>query len=91
MAAPSFVRQFFCLLDTLSQYTFLNPINHYGMTKSSSRFSPTHRTAGVGGLRRVRNAIGVARAVFDYTEHSLIVGDMGKQLSIYIIDISYNE
>ncbi|XP_031564961.1 N(4)-(Beta-N-acetylglucosaminyl)-L-asparaginase-like isoform X2 [Actinia tenebrosa] len=35
----------------------------------------THSSAGVGCLKRIKNAIGVARAVMNYTKHSLLVGD----------------
>lgn len=32
----------------------------------------------VGGLKHVRAAISVARAVMKYTTHSFLVGDAGK-------------
>ena len=32
----------------------------------------------VGGLRGVREAIGVAHAVLTYTQHTLLVGQLGK-------------
>ena len=32
----------------------------------------------VGNLREVKNAIGVARAVMTYTDHTLLVGDLGE-------------
>ena len=32
----------------------------------------------VGCLRRVKTAIAVAKAVMDYSEHTLLVGDLGK-------------
>jgi hypothetical protein len=41
-------------------------------------FRLTHSSAGVGCLKRVKNAIGVARAVMNYTKHSLMVGEDGK-------------
>ncbi|XP_032223164.1 uncharacterized protein LOC5521891 isoform X2 [Nematostella vectensis] len=34
-----------------------------------------HQSGAVGCLRRVKNAIGVARAVMNYTKHSLLIGD----------------
>lgn len=37
----------------------------------------------VGALRMVKPAIAVARAVMDYTEHTLLVGDQG--INIYRI------
>ena len=35
----------------------------------------TRDAGAVGGLRRVKNAIGVARAVLDHAEHTMLVGD----------------
>ncbi|KAJ1491768.1 asparaginase-domain-containing protein [Baffinella frigidus] len=35
----------------------------------------------VGGLRRVKNAIGVARAVMEHTAHSLLVGDKASRFA----------
>jgi hypothetical protein len=32
----------------------------------------------VGALRNVKNAIGVARAVMEYTKHTMLVGDQGQ-------------
>lgn len=32
----------------------------------------------VANLRRVKNAVGVARAVMDYTDHTLLVGESGE-------------
>ena len=31
----------------------------------------------VGGIRHIRNPISVARAVLDYTTHTMLVGDQG--------------
>lgn len=31
----------------------------------------------VGNLRRIKNAIGVARAVMELTDHTLLVGESG--------------
>lgn len=42
----------------------------------------THRAGSVAGLRRVKNAIGVARAVMTYTKHTLLVGDLATQFAI---------
>lgn len=36
----------------------------------------------VGGLRGVRNAVGVARAVLEHTEHTLLVGEGAKEFAI---------
>lgn len=41
-----------------------------------------YNVGGVGGLRRIRNAIGVARQVLDRTNHSLLVGEMATQFAI---------
>ncbi|KAG1954329.1 N-terminal nucleophile aminohydrolases (Ntn hydrolases) superfamily protein [Pimephales promelas] len=38
-------------------------------------FSNTMEVGAVGDLRRVKNAVGVARAVMEYTEHTFIVGE----------------
>lgn len=32
----------------------------------------------VADLRRIKNAIGVARAVMEHTEHTLLVGESGR-------------
>jgi len=37
----------------------------------------SHGVGAVGGLKRVNNAIGVARALIDHTSHTLLVGDDG--------------
>jgi len=40
-------------------------------------------TAGsVAGLRRIPNAIGVARAITKYTKHTMLVGDLASQFAI---------
>nr|CAD7407238.1 unnamed protein product [Timema poppensis] len=36
----------------------------------------------VGALRRVKNAISVARHVLDYTQHSLLVGDQATEFAV---------
>lgn len=36
---------------------------------------PTHDVGAVGGLRRIKQAITVARGVLEHTNHSLLVGD----------------
>jgi len=41
-------------------------------------FSNTMEVGAVGDLRRVKNAVGVARAVMEYTEHTFIVGESGR-------------
>lgn len=39
--------------------------------------SDTLQVGAVADLRRIKNAIGVARAVMDRTEHTLLVGESG--------------
>lgn len=43
--------------------------------------SDTMEVGAVGGLRRVKNAVGVARAVMEHTLHTLIVGESGNVTS----------
>ena len=40
-------------------------------------FRVTHNVGAVAGLREIKDAIGVARAVMDHTGHTLLVGDLG--------------
>ncbi|KAK7924019.1 hypothetical protein PG985_006073 [Apiospora marii] len=42
----------------------------------------TLNTGAVAALRRVRDAIGVARAVLDHTEHSLLAGDLATAFAV---------
>lgn len=42
----------------------------------------TMKTGAVAGLRRVKDAISVARLVLDYTEHSMLVGDLATQFAV---------
>jgi len=42
----------------------------------------TMNVGGVGGLRRIKNAVGVARKVMEHTEHTLIVGDLATEFAI---------
>jgi N4-(beta-N-acetylglucosaminyl)-L-asparaginase len=42
----------------------------------------TLNVGAVAGLRRVKNAIGVARAVLEHTDHSLIVGDAATKFAV---------
>ena len=41
--------------------------------------SPTHDVGAVAGLRRIKNAVGVAKDVLQRTTHSFLVGDAGKK------------
>jgi N(4)-(beta-N-acetylglucosaminyl)-L-asparaginase len=45
-------------------------------------FRTTHNVGAVGGLRRIKNAISVARKVLDHTKHSLLIGDSATQFAI---------
>lgn len=36
----------------------------------------------VGGLRRIKNAISVARHVLEYTKHSLLVGESATKFAL---------
>lgn len=42
----------------------------------------TFDVGAVGGLRRIRNAISVARLVLERTDHSLLVGDMATEFAV---------
>ncbi|XP_077984328.1 N(4)-(Beta-N-acetylglucosaminyl)-L-asparaginase-like isoform X2 [Glandiceps talaboti] len=42
----------------------------------------THDVGAVADLRRIKNAISVARSVMEYTTHTLIVGDQATQFAI---------
>lgn len=46
----------------------------------------------VGGLKRVKNAVGVARAVMEHTQHTFLVGESGnlsfKKMLIKILNIA---
>lgn len=42
----------------------------------------THDVGAVGGLRRVKKAISVARGVLEHTNHSLLVGDAATRFAV---------
>ncbi|KAI3394000.1 hypothetical protein diail_3316 [Diaporthe ilicicola] len=42
----------------------------------------TMKSGAVAGLRRVRDAIAVARLVLDYTEHTLLAGDLATEFAV---------
>lgn len=48
----------------------------------------TLNVGAVGGLRRVKDAIGVARKVLELTNHSLLVGDMA---TAFALNLGYKE
>ena len=46
----------------------------------------TFEVGSVGDLRRVKDAIGVARAVMEHTQHTLIVGESGTPVfSVFVV------
>ena len=49
-------------------------------------FRKTMSVGAVGCLRRVKTAIAVAKAVMDYSEHTLLVGDLGKATEQILIN-----
>lgn len=42
---------------------------------------PSHKVGAVGALRRVKDVIGVARAVLEHSEHTFLVGDQASQFA----------
>ncbi|XP_048506929.1 putative N(4)-(beta-N-acetylglucosaminyl)-L-asparaginase GD10667 isoform X2 [Athalia rosae] len=42
----------------------------------------TMDVGAVGGLRRIKNAISLARKVLDYTKHTLLVGDQAAEFAV---------
>jgi N4-(beta-N-acetylglucosaminyl)-L-asparaginase len=42
----------------------------------------TMKSGAVAGLRRVRDAIAVARLVLDYTDHTLLAGDLATEFAV---------
>lgn len=42
----------------------------------------TMKSGAVAGLRRVKDAIAVARLVLDYTEHTLLAGDLATEFAV---------
>ncbi|XP_014679456.1 PREDICTED: N(4)-(Beta-N-acetylglucosaminyl)-L-asparaginase-like [Priapulus caudatus] len=42
----------------------------------------THAVGAVAGLRRVKDAIAVARAVMDHTKHTLLIGDLASEFAV---------
>ena len=51
---------------------------------------PSHDVGAVGCLRGIQSAIGVARAVLEYTKHTLLVGQLGM-LNLCTIQKQCNE
>lgn len=48
----------------------------------------TYDVGAVGGLRRIKNAISVARLVLERTNHTLLVGDMATK---FAVDLGFRE
>ena len=48
-------------------------------------FRINHDVGSVGGLRRIKSAISVARAVMKYTKHTLLVGSAGRPSSSQMV------
>lgn len=40
------------------------------------------KVGAVGALRRIKNAISVARHVLEYTKHSILVGDLATEFAV---------
>ena len=45
---------------------------------------PSHRSGAVGALKRIKSAARVALAVYNYTEHSMLVGEGGLFFCLFI-------
>ena len=52
------------------------------------RYSVTHDVGAVAGLRHIKEAAAVARAVLKYTTHTLLVGELGNH-NIHYTSFSY--
>ena len=44
--------------------------------------SPTHRVGAVGGMKRVKHAISVARKVMEHTEHTMLIGESATAFAL---------
>lgn len=44
--------------------------------------SDTMEVGAVADLRRIKNAIGVARAVMEHSDHTMLVGESGTSRSV---------
>ncbi|KAJ8940230.1 hypothetical protein NQ314_010793 [Rhamnusium bicolor] len=54
-------------------------VNTWNFPEAAQKGSDTMDMGAVGGLRRVKNVISVARHVLDYTEHSFLAGDLATE------------
>lgn len=43
---------------------------------------PTHRVGAVGGMKRIKHAIRVARKVMEHTEHTMLLGESATKFAI---------
>lgn len=55
----------------------MNAFISAGKPEALSLTRDTMQAGAVGDLRRIKDAIGVARAVMEHTEHTLLVGESG--------------
>lgn len=49
---------------------------------------PTHDVGAVAALRRIRNSASVAWAIMNYTKHTLLVGEKGKNFFFNLNNLS---
>lgn len=47
-------------------------------------YRKTMNVGAVGALRRIKNAISVARHVLEHTKHSLLVGELATQFAVHM-------
>lgn len=47
------------------------------------------QVGAVADLRRIKNAIGVARKVIEHTKHTFLVGESGNFFVILFVNVSY--
>lgn len=78
-------------IHALSGRGLLFPVNHSNTeVKVNSTlfvlFSDTMEVGAVGDLRRVKNAVAVARAVMEHTQHTLLVGESGN-MTLYSLKL----
>ena len=50
-------------------------------TNNNFFYSPTHNVGAVGALRRIKDAISVARKVMEHSSHTLLVGDQATNFA----------
>lgn len=72
----------FNLQNTIALKQFFKNIQTYKdilvyLTTFFFSYSTTMNVGAVGDLRRIKNAIGVARKVLEHTTHTLLAGEAG--------------